>query len=118
MNITGKINLTKLVSVLTTRKGKDGNEVEGIFIPIENNHLFKSEKGNVYLDISAWAIKEPEEGKDTHLVKQSLPKEYFQSLSDEEKKEIPIIGNLKVWGSRGNFEEEVEVVDGDDDLPF
>ena len=38
--IGGKINLSKLKSVITSRKGKDGNSVEGIFIPIEVNNLF------------------------------------------------------------------------------
>ena len=117
MNITGKINLTKLVGVLTERKGQNGM-VEGIFLPIEKNHFFKSDKGNVYLDISAWALKEPEEGKDTHIMKQSLPKEVYEAMSDEDKKAMPIIGNLKTWGSGEAREEEATVVEADDDLQF
>lgn len=117
MNITGKINLTKLVSVLTERKGKDGM-VEGIFIPIEKNHLFKSDKGNVYLDLSAWQIKEPKDDGDTHIMKQSLPKEVYEAMSDEDKKAMPIIGNLKTWGSGEAREEEATKVEADDDLPF
>lgn len=117
-NISAKINLTQLKSVITKRKGKAG-EVEGIFIPIEANHLFKSDKGNVYLDLNAFELREKKEDGDTHLIKQSLPKEVYQSLSDDEKKELPIIGNLKVWGggSKSN-EEEVTFLEEDDDLPF
>ena len=116
--IGGKINLSKLVSVITTRKGKDGKEIEGIFIPIANNHLFKSDKGNVYLDIIAFDLKDTSQG-DTHLVKQSLPKDVREAMPDEEQKAQPIIGNLKTNLSGGGSGEEAAVEAGpDDDLPF
>jgi len=117
--IGGKINLSKLVSVITTRKGKDGKEIEGIFIPIENNHLFKSkETKNVYLDLIAFELKDPKHD-DTHLVKQSLPKDVREAMSEEEKKEQPIIGNLntKISGG-GSGETASEEVGPEDNLPF
>lgn len=116
-SISAKINLTTLKSVITKRKGKSG-EVEGIFIPIEANHLFKSEKGNVYLDLNAFELKEKKEDGDTHLIKQSLPKDVYKSMSDDEKRELPIIGNLKVWGAVSSNETEVEEYDDESDLPF
>jgi len=115
--ITGKLNLTALVSVVTSRKGKDGNMVEGVFIPIDKNHLFKSDKGNVYMDITAFEIKE-KKYDDTHLVKLSIPKKIYDAMSDEEKKSQPILGNLKVWDGAGGQETEVEHLGPDDDLPF
>ena len=39
-------------------------------------------------------------------------------MSDEEKKDMPIIGNLKTWGSGQTQEDEVEAFEADDDLPF
>lgn len=116
-SISAKINLTTLKSVITTRKGKSG-EIEGIFIPIKENNLFKSDKGNVYLDLNAFELKEKKEDGDTHLIKQSLPKDVYQSLSDEEKKALPIIGNLKVWGGASSNETETTFIDEDSDLPF
>ena len=116
--IGGKINLSKLTSVLTTRKGKDGKEVEGIFIPIEHNHLFKSDKGNVYLDLIAFEIKN-QQYDDTHVVKQSLPKEVREGMTEEEKNNQPILGGLNTnLSSGGSSEETQEAVGEDDDLPF
>jgi len=115
--ISGQINLTKLTSALTSRKGKDGTMIEGVFIPIDHNYLFKSDKGNVYMNIIAFDLKDPDDG-DTHLVKISLPKDVREKMSKEEQNEMPIIGNLKVWGDSEGREETVETLEEDDDLPF
>lgn len=75
------------------RKTTTGETIDVITIPIKNNNLFLSEKGNVFLDLIAFEVA-PEKRKteDTHLVKQSLPK-------DKQTDKDPIIGNLKVWGA-------------------
>ena len=36
--------------------------------------------------------------KDTHLVKQSLGKDVYDAMTEDEKKNQPILGNLRVWG--------------------
>ena len=115
--ISGKINLTDLVSVLTSRKGKDGKMIEGVFIPIENNNLFKSDKGNVYMDFTSFPLKSPKEGGDTHVVKLSVPKDLFEAMTDDQKSEIPLIGNIKVWEG-GAQEKDVPETGPEDDLPF
>lgn len=116
--IGGKINLSKLESVLMTKKGKGDKEIEGIFIPIEMNHLFKSEKGNVYLDLIAFEIENPKYD-DTHLLKQSLPKEVREAMSDEERKNTAILGGLNVnLEGSGGSEESQETISEDDDLPW
>ena len=118
-NISGKINLAALKHArIKTKKGADA-----IVIPIAENHLFASEKGNVYLDLQAWELKEKKsDSKDTHLVKQSLPKDIFDKMSEEQKKGMPIIGNLIDWGAGGHGEPEPQnMADGvvdEDDLPF
>lgn len=116
--ITGQINLTKLTSAVTSRKGKDGKMIEGVFIPIDHNYLFKSDKGNIYLNLVAFDLKDPKKDDDTHIVKVSLPKDVRGKMSQEEQNEMPIIGNLKVWGEKSAQEESVEVIEEDDDLPF
>jgi hypothetical protein len=134
--IAGKLNLTKLTHVRMSKKGKDGNPVEGIFIPIDKNELKRSTKegyDNVYLDIVAWPLKEPQRNDNgnlsqTHLVKQSLDKERREQMTEEEKNNQPIIGNLIDFEKYGSPQEEKpndvgggQVYDADeedDGLPF
>jgi len=119
-NISGKLNLAMLKHAMT--KTKNGQDV--IVIPVKDNDLFLSEKGNVYLDIQAYELKNPKEGsKDTHIVKQSFSKEVFEKMTDDEKKKTPIIGNLTYWSGGGepapNVSDDIDI-DGDDEnvLPF
>jgi hypothetical protein len=128
MNVTAKINLRQLKSHLMSMKTKSGELIECIILPIEQNHFFKGEKG-VYLDLQAYELKERREGqKDTHLVKQNLPKEVYDLMTNDERNALPILGNMTVWGriepEPQNFEvyqpgtEETESSEGKNDLPF
>ena len=111
------INLSELKHVITSRKGKSG-EVKGIFIPLEVNHLEQNQKnGNVYLNMVAFEMREPKEWAD-HIIKQSLPLEVREAMTDEDKQNEPILGNLQTGaGSVSSGPVSVEV-DEDDDLPF
>lgn len=122
-NITTKLNLSGLKSVIKPQTRKDGTVTDCLVIPIAENNLFKGEKG-VYLDLTHIPLKEPgKDGrKDTHLVKQNLPKEVYEAMSEEERKETPILGNTIVWAGGasnhiGNAPAPVEQGE-DDDLPF
>lgn len=126
----GKLNFAALESHAVAEFPKKGQEekIKCLVIPIKENHLFMSEKGNIYMDIVAFERKEPMKDKDgaivqTHLVKQSLPKEVRDKMTDEQKRNQPIIGSLTILG--GTFTEKQAIpddsidtgVDGDD-LPF
>ena len=118
--ITFKVNLLQYQSAIMRIKDKSGVPVECMVIPIDKNHLVKGEKG-VYADFAAFEFKNKQENsKDTHLIKQSLPKEWFQAMSDEDKKAMPIFGNLRVWEERSEQEPpgSVAAVDESDGLPF
>lgn len=125
-NISIKINLRQLKSHIMPMKGKDGM-INCIVIPIAENSLFVGEKG-VYLDMQAWEIKEKKaDRKQTHIIKQSYPKEIFDQLSDAQKQAIPIIGDCILWGgvsepAPNEFEvSQPEAIPGEpeeDDLPF
>jgi hypothetical protein len=92
MRISAKLDLTKLKSVTQWQKGKTG-PIECIIIPIDENNLYRGKNG-IYLDLTGFEIRNPKEGqKDTHILKQSLPKEVYEVLTDEEKKALPILGN-------------------------
>lgn len=118
MNFNIKLNVAGLKHVVRKEKRKDGSEVECLIIPIDQNHLYRGDKG-LYLDLTAIESKTPpKEGfKDTHFVKQSLSKEVYEKMTDDERKATPIMGNMSPWGGTSN---EAPVVNADDldDLPF
>lgn len=122
-NGRGKINLTALKCAIV--KSKINKDEEILCIPIKENHLFKSEKGNVYLDIIYNEIKNKrDDSQDTHIVNQSVPKEVREALAAQTPKKYPAtLGNLQHWdgGSHSEPAPNVqEVPDGGttDDLPF
>jgi hypothetical protein len=116
--ITGKLNLLNLHAVKRLEKGAAGM-IECLIIPIEKNKLFVGEKG-VYLDLIAFEIKEPKsDSKDTHIVKQSLAKDVRESMTDEQLKAMPILGNLSVWlGGESLPISSTTTLEPDSDLPF
>ncbi len=116
---TAKLNLRQLNhAFMTTPKG---NKV--LVIPIEENNLFEGEKG-IYLDLVAFEIKNPKEGEDTHLIKQSFSKDKLAAMTEDQKKALPILGNARI--SSGSQRSEAEPKDanngkvaaGIEDLPF
>lgn len=95
MNKNIKINLTAFAGVGTINlTGKSGKPKKCLVIPIEDNHLYEGEKG-IYADFIAWEMRERKENGATHLIKQSLPKEVRDGLTDLEKKALPIFGDLR-----------------------
>lgn len=114
-----KINLMQLNAIRKTLSGQLG-PVECLVIPIEKNRLFVGEKG-IYLDIVGFEIKEPKgESKDTHILKQSFSKEEREKMPEEELKNMPILGNLRIWDGFTESEptSSMEVQDEISDLPF
>ena len=76
--ITFKINFMQFKAAIQKVKNNKGNDIECIVIPIALNNLFKGEKG-VYGEFVAFEVKEKRaDSKDTHLVKQSLPKDVLK----------------------------------------
>jgi len=129
-NIKTQLNLKNLVHVVKKIKSKSGNEIDCIVIPIEANHIYVGEKG-FYLNLIGFELKNKSETQ-THMVKQSFSKEFLESLTDEEKKELPILGNhlLEVYFKKPEMsniersfqEEEIQHITNDfldeTDLPF
>lgn len=127
MNLTGKINLMRLKNAcIVAVKGRTSTK-RGIFIPIDDNNLFVSADENlnakgVYIDVNVWENRTPGKYGDTHSIRQSLPKEVRENLTDEALKEIPYIGNLRPFET-ANAAQEVTAVataepEATDDLPF
>lgn len=118
-NISIKINLRQFKNIIKDMKRKDGSSVKCLVLPIESNQFHVGEKG-IYVDLTAFQIKNKVgDSKDTHLIKQSFAKEVFDSMTDEEKKAMPILGNAIVWGASEPEPQTADIADdADDDLPF
>lgn len=126
MNYNQNINLLKLKNAcIITVKGKNESK-KGIFIPIEENDLYVAldeslKPKGVYLGLSSWELKEKGKYGDTHLLKQSFSKDFRETLSEEEIKNAPILGNMKPIEKTSDVSNvscaEVQVSDNDD-LPF
>lgn len=119
MNYNIKLDVTKLHGTFVASITGKSTTKKCICIPIEE--LAVGEKG-IYLDLTAWENKEVKFGN-THSVKQSLKKEDFDKLTDEQKKSIPFVGNLseaKVVEKKNEQVQEAPVVTTSpgDDLPF
>ena len=118
--LTGSIELTKLVSAITTRKGKSG-DVKGVFIPIDHNHLTEKD-GRVYVDIRLIVRDEKDKYEQNGFISKGVPKEVYQEHKDDKEKlkELqPILGNVRDWSnSSGNSSDPAPVVDEEDTLPF
>lgn len=91
-----------LISVLLTRlnrvgritlNDRNGNKVDCLAIPIELNNLSVSNSNEIYLNLVGWESDKLKDGK-THLLKQSLPKEIVERMSEDDKKNMPIMGNV------------------------
>ena len=91
---TLKLNLLALKNAAVTRlKGAQETKL-CLVIPIEDNRLYVGDKG-VYLDLTAFELRETGRHGDTHLLKQSLPKQAYKSMSEEERKAQPLLGSMK-----------------------
>ena len=99
-NFQGKFDFLKLKNAcIINVKGKTG-EKQGVFIPIEDNKLFVSKDGSnrskgAYLNFVAFGNEQPGKFGDTHMIKQSFGKDTRSKMSEEEKRAIPILGNMK-----------------------
>lgn len=94
-----KIDLAKLSGVAVTDLQGQNGLVRCVVIPVAANHIFEGQKG-IYLDLCAFEMKNPQY-EATHTIKQSLPKSVRESMTEEQRKSLPIVGDLKPLGNNG-----------------
>lgn len=118
---------------LTKLEGASVHKIEGkdcICIPIEDNRLFVSGRGHIYLGLSMYPYSEGEEkNNNTHYIKRSKPKD----ISREAYQRFPVIGYGREFGDsqfkagennsgkyQGRSSESSNTGNGNpaDDLPF
>jgi hypothetical protein len=117
-NYNINLNLKSLKNTgITTVKGKTDTK-QCLVIPIKDNDLYVGEKG-IYLNLTAWENNNLRDDK-THLVKQSFSKDVRNAMTEEERKHIPILGDMKPFvNASGTVKSEGTIVaKEDDDLPF
>lgn len=100
-----KLDLSKLKNAcVKDLKGASGM-IKCLIIPVADNNLFISEKtGSVYLDCECKEVQNPKYDQ-THFIKRRYTKEQYYQMDAEDRKNIPIIGNLspqKEWNNNNS----------------
>lgn len=126
-NFNAKLNLLKLKRAGVMQIQGRGEVLRCLVIPIEENNIFVSTDDNnrpkaAYLDLTAWPLQNPKYGE-THMIKQSLPKEVREKMTDEEKKAMPILGGMRpvsfeVQNAATTCDAPFAQTQNLDDLPF
>ena len=96
-----------------------------VLIPVDDNaEIFVGEKG-IYLNLTAIEMKQASQFGDTHFLKGNLDKEAFEKLTEEERKALPIVGNMRPIERKVAEQPAAPIADADiapadeeDDLPF
>ena len=103
------------VKLITSKK----NNEKYVCIPLSDNYIFEGKKG-LYLDLTAYSY----DGKfgESHFLKNRIPNDVYEKMSEDDKKNTPIIGSLSPLEmdngitEKADFQEFNEV--SDEDLPF
>lgn len=99
-NFKIKLDLQKLNGAfLHNLQGKTGTK-RCLVIPVDDANLFVGQKGT-YLDIIAYSKDNPKFGE-SHNLRQSISGDKYNSMTDEEKKAIPYIGDMRVMTQQSN----------------
>lgn len=102
---SGSIALTKLKSVVKKMKGKNGNLIDVIIIPIEDNYLTMVGGDKVYLDVNLIVKEEKDKYGNDGFISQRIPSKIYKDATEEQKenfKKLPILGNIKNFSSPEN----------------
>lgn len=125
--LSGSIALSKLTHVLMEKKGKDGNLIKGIFIPLEINQL-ETKDTAVYLPVRITVKDEADTYGQHGFIAKSVKRDKKWSEMSEADKEAekgltPILGNIKDFGSNASANDSAGAASSaplaeEDDLPF
>lgn len=103
--LSGSMNLQKLVHVKTQMKGRDGNMVDVLILPIKENGFYVGEK-SINMNFDAVINEATDQyGNDGFISKRTPYKTLYgkdavwNDLTDEQKQKVndlsPILGNFK-----------------------
>ena len=123
-NFIIKLNLLKMSGAFKYGfKGKDGETHRCVCIPVDGKAIFEGQTG-VYADLSALALRDPKYD-DTHMIKERFPKADYALLTEEQRRNTPIIGSMRprtamsgTDGEGGNEAPNGYTTNNDEPLPF
>ena len=116
-NFNVKINLALMNGVKTITSKK--NNEKYVCIPLSDNYIFEGKKG-LYLDLTAYSY----DGKfgESHILKNRIPIDIYEKMSEEDKKNTTIIGSLSPLEMDKGITEEADYQEFDEvsekDEPF
>ena len=116
-NLSIKIDLLKIKhSGIANLTNKKKEKIKCLVIKLDNEDLYIGEKG-IYLSLTGYAVEDSKFNQ-THILKINYDKEFFDKMSDEEKKNNPIIGNIKEFEKKEMSETLKDIINSEEDLPF
>lgn len=97
-NYKVKLDLAKLCNAQVV-------DVQGrkcVVIPVDDNGIFLSQRGSIYLDLVARENAEPKYGQ-THYIKRNVSKKTFAEMTNEARDSVKnIVGNLAPFEFENN----------------
>lgn len=93
MNYSLKIDIKKMNKAFVMPIVGKTETVECVCIP--TSEFYKGKKGELYCNMEITERKTVGEYGDTHFAKQQLEKESYKALSEEQRKNIPILGSFQ-----------------------
>ena len=112
-NYNIKIDIKKMKDVAFAKiKGRPC-----VIIPTDvNPELYVGAKG-IYLNLVAFGLRTPSQFGDTHLVKSSPDKATVDAMTDDQRADIPILGNMRPIKPAQMEADTINPADIDGDLP-
>lgn len=108
-NFLISINLMRLKNVsIKDVKDEKGGSAKCVVIPVKENNLFISQRGDAYVGFNAWYNKDFEYG--THEVKRTLTKEEYTNMTTTDKKKMPNVGSMRPLGYKKKNKEDKVIV--------
>ena len=99
-NFNIRLDLLRLQGAFTRNLKGNTATKRCLIIPIDDNPgMYLGEKG-CYLNAVAYETQNNQYG-DTHMVKPDLPKEVRERMTDDERRNQPILGNMRPMQPQG-----------------
>lgn len=116
-NLSIKIDLLKIKHTgITNLLNKKKEKIKCLVIKLDNEDLYVGEKG-IYLNLTGYAVEESKFNQ-THILKINYDKDFFSKMTEEERKNTPIIGNIKEFEKKEIETTLKDVINEEEDLPF
>ena len=110
-NYSIRLNLLKVPGAGTINlQGKTAVK-RCLVIPLDESEMFEGEKG-LYLDLQAIELREQKYDQ-THMVKIQVSSETYKKMTEQERKNTPIVGSMKEFIKKQEPKHDNDLPDGD-----